>query len=386
MTAPDTSAIDLRRIGMRFGAVDVLRAIDLRIAAGEFCVFVGPSGCGKSTLLRLIAGLEDPCEGEIHMRGRRVDPLPPAERDIAMVFQSYALYPHMTVRQNMAFGLEYRRVDAAEVRRRVGAASAMLQLDALLDRKPRDLSGGQRQRVAIGRALVRQPSVFLFDEPLSNLDAALRVQTRVEIARLHRALGTAAMVYVTHDQVEAMTLADRIVLLRPLAGAPGAASIAQVGTPMDLYHRPANRFVAGFIGSPAMNFLPAVAVGRAGDGLALRVAGAGVRALVDAPPLAPSADVTAGIRPEHVRLDDAAALRAAVTHVERLGEHAWVYLRLPDGAALVAKSVDDRLAPGDQVGVSFPAAHVHVFGADDAAFARRLPPAASARHDAALAR
>ncbi|MFL6679106.1 MAG: ABC transporter ATP-binding protein [Burkholderiaceae bacterium] len=386
MTAPDTSAIDLRRIGMRFGAVDVLRAIDLRIAAGEFCVFVGPSGCGKSTLLRLIAGLEDPCEGEIHMRGRRVDPLPPAERDIAMVFQSYALYPHMTVRQNMAFGLEYRRVDAAEVRRRVGAASAMLQLDALLDRKPRDLSGGQRQRVAIGRALVRQPSVFLFDEPLSNLDAALRVQTRVEIARLHRALGTAAMVYVTHDQVEAMTLADRIVLLRPLAGASGAASIAQVGTPMDLYHRPANRFVAGFIGSPAMNFLPAVAVGMAGDGLALRVAGADVRALVDAPPLAPSADVTAGIRPEHVRVDDGAALRAAVTHVERLGEHAWVYLRLPDGGTLVAKSVDDRLAPGDQVGVSFPAEHVHVFGADDAAFARRLPPAPNARRDGAPAR
>ena len=384
MTTPDTSAIDLRGVGMRFGAVDVLRAIDLRIAAGEFCVFVGPSGCGKSTLLRLIAGLEDPGEGEIHMRGRRVDPLPPAERDIAMVFQSYALYPHMTVRQNMAFGLEYRRVDDAEVRRRVGAASAMLQLDALLDRKPRDLSGGQRQRVAIGRALVRQPSVFLFDEPLSNLDAALRVQTRVEIARLHRELGTAAMVYVTHDQVEAMTLADRIVLLRPLAGAPGAASIAQVGTPMDLYHRPANRFVAGFIGSPAMNFLPGVAVGLGGDGLALRVAGAQVRALVDPPPARP-AQVTAGIRPEHVRLDDAAALRAAVTHVERLGEHAWVYLRLPDGGTLVAKSVDDRLAPGDQVGVSIPAEHVHVFGADDAAFTWRLTPAATTRGDAAPA-
>jgi len=386
MTASDTCAIDLRGVGMRFGAVDVLRAIDLRIASGEFCVFVGPSGCGKSTLLRLIAGLEDPGEGEIHMRGRRVDPLPPAERDIAMVFQSYALYPHMTVRQNMAFGLEYRRVDDAEVRRRVGAASAMLQLDALLDRKPRDLSGGQRQRVAIGRALVRQPSVFLFDEPLSNLDAALRVQTRVEIARLHRALGTVAMVYVTHDQVEAMTLADRIVLLRPLSGAAGAASIAQVGTPMDLYHRPANRFVAGFIGSPAMNFLPGVAAGLDGDGLALRVAGADVRALVDPPPLARSAQVIAGIRPEHVQLDDTAALRAAVTHVERLGEHAWVYLRLPDGGTLVAKSADDRLAPGDQVGVSFPAEHVHVFGADDAAFTRRLPPAANGRRDPVLAR
>jgi len=386
MNTNDVPAIDLRGVCMRFGAVDVLRAIDLRIAPGEFCVFVGPSGCGKSTLLRLVAGLEDPSAGEIHMRGRRVDPLPPAERDIAMVFQSYALYPHMTVRQNMAFGLEYRKIDDAEVRRRVAAASAMLQLDALLDRKPRDLSGGQRQRVAIGRALVRQPAVFLFDEPLSNLDAALRVQTRVEIARLHRELGTAAMVYVTHDQVEAMTLADRIVLLRPLAGASAAASIAQVGAPMDLYHRPANRFVAGFIGSPAMNFLPAIALGIDGDGLSLRVAGAGVRALVEPPALAPDAAVTAGVRPEHVRLDADGALRAAVTHVECLGEHAWVYLRLPDGGAIVAKSDDDGLAPGDQVGVSFPAEHVHVFGADDAAFARRMAPPAAARRDAARAR
>jgi multiple sugar transport system ATP-binding protein len=371
-------AIDLRGVGMRFGGVDVLRAIDLRIAPGEFCVFVGPSGCGKSTLLRLVAGLEDPSAGEILMRGRRVDPLPPSERDIAMVFQSYALYPHMTVRQNMAFGLEYRRLDDAEVQRRVAASSAMLQLDALLDRKPRDLSGGQRQRVAIGRALVRQPSVFLFDEPLSNLDAALRVQTRVEIARLHRELGTAAMVYVTHDQVEAMTLAHRIVLLRPLAGAPGAASIAQVGTPMELYHRPANRFVAGFIGSPAMNFLPAVALRADGEGLALRVAGSEARALVDAPPLAPAADVTLGIRPEHVRLADDGPLRAVVTHVERLGEQAWVYLRLADGGAIVAKSADDGLARGDQVGVSFPAEHLHVFGADDGAFARRVTRAGAA--------
>ena len=378
MTTPDTPAIDLRGIAMRFGAVDVLRAIDLRIAPGEFCVFVGPSGCGKSTLLRLIAGLEDASAGEILMRGRRVDELPPAERDIAMVFQSYALYPHMTVRQNMAFGLEYRRMAAAEVQRRVQAASAMLQLDALLDRKPRDLSGGQRQRVAIGRALVRQPSVFLFDEPLSNLDAALRVQTRVEIARLHRELGTAAMVYVTHDQVEAMTLADRIVLLRPLAGAPGAASIAQVGTPMELYHRPASRFVAGFIGSPAMNFLPATILRADDDGLALRVAGAETRALVDAPQPARAAAVTAGIRPEHVRLGDDASLRATVTHVERLGEHAWVYLRLADGSAIVAKSVDDRLAAGDSIGVSLPPEHVHVFGADDGAFARRVTRAGAA--------
>ncbi|MGN6525098.1 MAG: ABC transporter ATP-binding protein [Burkholderiaceae bacterium] len=372
MTTNDTPAIELRGVHMRYGGVEVLRAIDLRIAEGEFCVFVGPSGCGKSTLLRLVAGLEDASGGEILMRGRRVDALPPAERDVAMVFQSYALYPHMTVRQNMSFGLEYRKVARAEIDRRVQAASDMLQLGTLLDRKPRDLSGGQRQRVAIGRALVRQPAVFLFDEPLSNLDAALRVQTRVEIARLHRSLGTAAMVYVTHDQVEAMTLADRIVLLRPQAGANGAPSIAQVGPPLELYHRPANRFVAGFIGSPAMNFLPAIAVGEAGEGLALRVAGIECVAQVDPRPIARAAPVTAGIRPEHVRLGGDGPLRASVAHVERLGEHAWVYLQLPDGTPLVAKALDDRMAAGDQVALALPAAQLHVFGADGEAFPRRI--------------
>ena len=366
----DPSAIELRAVNKRYGAVSVLADIDLRIAPGEFCVFVGPSGCGKSTLLRLIAGLEDASDGDIEMHGRRVNDLPPAERDVAMVFQSYALYPHMSVHENMAFGLRYRKLQAAEIERRVKAASDMLQLGPLMARRPRDLSGGQRQRVAIGRALVREPSVFLFDEPLSNLDAALRVQTRVEIARLHRQLGTAAMVYVTHDQVEAMTLADRIVLLRPQAGANGLPSIAQVGTPLELYHRPANRFVAGFIGSPAMNFLPATALAQAGDALSLRIAGHDGVAEVDASGLAAQAAITAGIRPEHVLLGDG-PLKATVTHVERLGEHAYVYLKLSDGEPLLAKVASERLEVGDAVSLQLPAQHLHVFAADGVALPRR---------------
>jgi multiple sugar transport system ATP-binding protein len=369
-------AIELRSIAKRYGSVDVLAGVDLRIAPGEFCVFVGPSGCGKSTLLRLIAGLEDPSDGDIAMHGRRVNDLPPAERDVAMVFQSYALYPHMSVHENMAFGLRYRKLPAAEVERRVKTASDMLQLGPLLGRRPRDLSGGQRQRVAIGRALVREPSVFLFDEPLSNLDAALRVQMRVEIARLHRELGTAAMVYVTHDQVEAMTLAHRIVLLRPLAAAAGLPSVAQVGAPLELYHRPANRFVAGFIGSPAMNFLSATVLAQEGDALALRIAGHACLADVDAGGLAPQAAVSAGIRPEHVQLGDG-PLAASVTHVERLGEHAYVYLRLSDGEPLLAKVASERLSVGDAVTLRLPARHLHVFAADGNAFPRRGDDAAA---------
>ena len=366
----DPCAIELRGVHKRYGAVNVLADIDLRVESNEFCVFVGPSGCGKSTLLRLIAGLEDASDGDIEMHGRRVNDLPPAERDVAMVFQSYALYPHMSVHENMAFGLRYRKLPAAEIERRVKAASDMLQLGPMPARRPRDLSGGQRQRVAIGRALVREPSVFLFDEPLSNLDASLRVQTRVEIARLHRALGTAAMVYVTHDQVEAMTLADRIVLLRPQAGADGLPSIAQVGAPLELYHRPANRFVAGFIGSPAMNFLPATALAQAGDGLSLRVAGQACLADVDASGLAPQAAITVGIRPEHVQLGDG-PLSASVTHVERLGEHAYVYLRLPDGEPLLAKVASEQLQVGDTVALQLPARHLHVFVADGRSLPRR---------------
>jgi multiple sugar transport system ATP-binding protein len=372
----DAQAIELRGVSKRYGGVNVLDHIDLRIAPGEFCVFVGPSGCGKSTLLRLIAGLEEASEGDIEMGGRRVNDMPPAERDVAMVFQSYALYPHMSVYENMAFGLRYRKLPAVQIERRVQAASDMLQLGPLLQRKPRDLSGGQRQRVAIGRAIVREPAVFLFDEPLSNLDAALRVQTRVEIARLHRELGV-GMIYVTHDQVEAMTLADRIVLLRPQAAAAGVGSIAQVGPPLELYHRPANRFVAGFIGSPAMNFLPATALAAAGGGLALRIAGQPCVAEVDPQALAAGAMLTAGIRPEHVRLG-VGDLRASVTHVERLGEHSYVYLRLAgvDGEPLVAKATTERLGLGDELPLRLPPEHLHVFTEDGTALPRRAPPSA----------
>src|SRR5688500_9441697 len=237
----------LNRIRKSYGATAVLHGINLEVKDGEFVVFVGPSGCGKSTLLRIIAGLESITSGDLFIGGRRVNDVPPAERKIAMVFQSYALYPHMTVYKNMAFGLKFARTRKAEADRRVRHAADILQLTPLLDRKPAALSGGQRQRVAIGRAIVREPAVFLFDEPLSNLDAKLRVQTRREIAKLHRDLG-ATMIYVTHDQVEAMTLGDRIVVMN-------AGRVQQVDTPLALYDRPANRFVAGFIGSPAMNFI-----------------------------------------------------------------------------------------------------------------------------------
>jgi ABC-type sugar transport system ATPase subunit len=300
------AALTITGVCKNFGDTPVLRGIDLAIEQGEFIVFVGPSGCGKSTLLRLIAGLDTPDSGSIAIAGVVVDDLPPAERGIAMVFQSYALYPHMTVAQNMAFGMKMARADAATIARRVAAAAELLQIVPLLDRLPRQLSGGQRQRVAIGRAITRDPAVFLFDEPLSNLDAALRVATRIEIARLKDGLPDTTMIYVTHDQVEAMTLADRIVVLN-------AGRIEQVGTPIALYERPANRFVAQFIGTPAMNILPAVG--------------------------GPAGAVSMGIRPEHLTVadGDAAELVGRVTLVERLGDVTLVHVTLADGTALVAK-------------------------------------------------
>src|SRR5918998_3623100 len=249
----------LKGVCKSFGTAKVIHDVDLAVRDGEFVVFVGPSGCGKSTLLRLIAGLEDITVGDLSIDGTRVNDLPPPKRGIAMVFQTYALYPHMTVYDNMAFGLELAKASKAEIDQRVREAARLLQIETLLDRKPKQLSGGQRQRVAIGRAIVREPKVFLFDEPLSNLDAALRVQTRIEIAKLHSNLN-ATMIYVTHDQVEAMTLADRIVVLN-------AGRIEQVGTPLDLYHHPANLFVAGFIRSPRMNLLPATVAGADASGL-----------------------------------------------------------------------------------------------------------------------
>ncbi|OJY32996.1 MULTISPECIES: ABC transporter ATP-binding protein [Gemmobacter] len=288
--------LNLTKVTKSFGATDVIKGVDLTVNDGEFCVFVGPSGCGKSTLLRMIAGLEDVSSGDVMIDGRRVNDVAPAKREIAMVFQSYALYPHLTVRDNMGLALKQAGVPKAEIAQATDKAAAMLSLDALMERRPAELSGGQRQRVAIGRAIVRRPKLFLFDEPLSNLDAALRVQTRIEIARLHRDLG-ATMIYVTHDQVEAMTLADRIVVLR-------AGRVEQVGAPMELYNNPANTFVAGFIGSPQMNFLN-------GEALGLRAA-------------------TVGVRPEHLTLDRGAGkLVAKVSHLEKLGGETLVYVVNP---------------------------------------------------------
>jgi ABC-type sugar transport system ATPase subunit len=318
------SELKLRNLRKRFGSVEVIKGVDIDIAAGEFCVFVGPSGCGKSTLLRMIAGLEEITSGDLEIGGRRVNDLDPADRGAAMVFQTYALYPHMTVARNMGFGLRMNGVPRAEVESRVRVAARILQIEDLLDRKPKALSGGQRQRVAIGRAIVRDPEVFLFDEPLSNLDAELRVATRLEIAKLHRQLGVTT-VYVTHDQVEAMTLADRIVVLR-------AGRVEQVGSPMDLYHRPANLFVAGFIGSPKMNFIalaPQDGNVRLPDGTAIRLAGAGAERAR-----------TLGVRADqlHPAADPARALIAGeVSVVERLGDADYAWVGAPWGQEIVAR-------------------------------------------------
>jgi multiple sugar transport system ATP-binding protein len=369
------AAISLRGISKEFDAnPPVLRDVNLDIAQDEFCVFLGPSGCGKSTLLRIIAGLEDPSGGEISIGGRVVNTVPPARRGVAMVFQSYALFPHMTVAQNMSFGLTLARLPAPEVDRRVREAAKILQLEPLLDRKPAALSGGQRQRVAIGRAIVREPGVFLFDEPLSNLDATLRGQTRLEIARIHRRFSAASTVYVTHDQVEAMTLADRIVLLNVSRDAAGAGSIAQTGTPMELYLRPKSRFVAGFIGSPQMNFLPASVS---------KVDGACVTVLIDSSQepvcvenvkrrLEPGEPVTLGVRPEHVSVALASpgsadgkrgsALTRAVSLIERLGEQSYLHCSEPDGTTLLVRvQGNTSVRAGETVRLAIDPASCHLF-------------------------
>ena len=365
------SRIELTGLRKDFAATPVLAGVDLDIAPGEFCVFIGPSGCGKSTLLRIVAGLEEPSGGDIVIDGRRVNDLAPAQRDIAMVFQSYALYPHMTVYENMAFGLRHLKLPKGEVDRRVQVASASLRLTELLERKPAALSGGQRQRVAIGRAIVRKPKVFLFDEPLSNLDASLRVKTRVEIARLHRELGQVSMIYVTHDQVEAMTLADKIVLLRPLEGRNGLPSIAQVGTPLELYHRPANLFVAGFIGSPSMNFVTAAVAALSAAEVRAMAGDTVLRAAVSSDGLAPGMPVTLGIRPEHVRVGTG-TLGGQVTHVERMGEHTYVYLDTPLGAQpIVAKTAPAAVRIGERLRFELPPDALHLFHEDGRA-AQRL--------------
>ena len=363
------SEIQLRGIQKNFGGVQVLADIDLTIEKGEFCVFIGPSGCGKSTLLRLVAGLDDPSGGDILMGGTRVNDKPPAERNVAMVFQSYALYPHMTVYENMAFGLRHLKLGEPEIDKRVRGAAEMLNLAALMDRKPGMLSGGQRQRVAIGRAIVRHPNVYLFDEPLSNLDAALRVKTRVEIAKLHREM-SASMIYVTHDQVEAMTLANKIVLLRPLAGQSGVPSIAQVGHPLDLYHRPANRFVAGFIGSPSMNFFDAKLVSAGERSVTVAVGETRLEAGVAGGAGKPGDAVSVGIRPEDIEVG-AGDRTGEVTHVEQLGEHAYLYLATDvSPQPIVAKVADSSARIGERVAYSMPSAKMHLFAANGDALTR----------------
>jgi ABC-type sugar transport system ATPase subunit len=356
-------AVVLRKVAKRFGAVEVLRDIDLEIPEGALAVVVGPSGCGKSTVLRLVAGLEEASAGSIEIAGRDVTHLPPAERRIAMVFQSYALYPHMSVYDNMAFGLKLARQDKAKIRERIEDAARLLQIGHLLARKPRELSGGQRQRVAMGRALVREPAVFLFDEPLSNLDAALRVGMRLEIARLQRQLG-ATMLYVTHDQTEAMTLAQTIVVMRD-------GRIEQVGAPLDLYRRPRNLFVASFLGTPSMNVLAARAHEVRGAELVVEVEGGPRLTLPAAPGVRPGDGLSLGLRPEDLRLGDAAeppageaAMPAAVSHVEHLGAESHVYLDVAGQRVTVSLRGATRIAAGEAAGVLFSPARCHLFAAD----------------------
>ena len=353
----------------------VLRNVDLDVGANEFCVFLGPSGCGKSTLLRMIAGLEAITSGELRIDGELVNDVHPSKRRVAMVFQNYALYPHMSVYENMAFALRQAKLDRATIDRKVRQAAASLQLDPFLDRKPAALSGGQRQRVAIGRAIVREPGVFLFDEPLSNLDAALRVQTRTEIARLHREFNQASAIYVTHDQTEAMALADKIVLLHAGADMEREGSIAQVGSPLDLYHRPKNRFVAGFIGSPRMNFIRGTVVEANSAGVSLRlVGGEMLAASVDGRSIRVGAEATLGVRPEHLaiaRSDTATQIIGAQTRlVERFGECTYLHAALAEhgDTHIVAKlSGDIDVERGRAVALHAPPHVCHVF--DDSGLA-----------------
>jgi ABC-type sugar transport system ATPase subunit len=352
--------VKIAKLNKAYGDARILRDIDLDIDNGEFVVLVGPSGCGKSTLLRMIAGLDGVTSGDIFIGERRVTDLEPAQRKIAMVFQSYALYPHMTVQKNMTFGLKFSGMAQEEMQRRVAEAARMLRLEPLLARRPKDLSGGQRQRVAIGRAIVREPDVFLFDEPLSNLDAALRVSTRVEIAKLHRTLG-ATMIYVTHDQVEAMTLADRIVVMNQ-------GRVAQEGKPLDLYYKPANLFVAGFIGSPAMNFFEARVDASEPGWIALSGAGfSPFRAAVSNYVGAAGAKVSVGVRPEHLTAGPISGFRieGAVELVERLGETSYAHVRTAGENPLIAE-IRGRDAPnaGDAIVLAAEARDVHLFDAE----------------------
>ncbi|BCX19000.1 MAG: ABC transporter ATP-binding protein [Geminicoccaceae bacterium] len=345
------ATLELDRVVKRYGTVEVIHGVDLVVPSGAFCVFVGPSGCGKSTLLRMIAGLEAITDGEIRIDGVRVNEVPAARRGLAMVFQSYALYPHMTVRQNLAFGLENLKTPKDEIARRVAEAARMLRIEELLDRRPKALSGGQRQRVAIGRAVVREPKIFLFDEPLSNLDAELRVQMRIELQALHERLGN-TMIYVTHDQVEAMTMADLIVVL-------SKGRIEQAGPPLELYHRPANLFVAGFLGSPKMNFLPV----RAAEG-GVRLASGDLLPIADA--ALGAGELTLGVRPEHLFLaaDGSATLAGRVRLVEHLGAESYLHVETAAGPLTVRTAGAARAGSGEPVRLRIPPEACHLFGPD----------------------
>jgi multiple sugar transport system ATP-binding protein len=345
--------IALHGITRSFGAVQVIKGVDLAIEDGELVVFVGPSGCGKSTLLRLIAGLDQPTGGRIEIDGRDVTTVGAADRGLAMVFQSYALYPHMTVWQNMAFGLQNTAMPKDEIAARIADAARMLEIEALLQRRPGQLSGGQRQRVAIGRAIVRRPTAFLLDEPLSNLDAELRVTMRAELSALHDRLA-ATMIHVTHDQIEAMTMADRIVVLR-------AGKIEQVDTPLALYNRPANLFVAGFIGAPGMNLWKAEAAG----GGRVKIEG-GPMLDLSGLPLPAAGALTVGIRPQHLTLaQDTTGLVAEVSLIEALGSETVVHGMLEGGTRVLAVLPGQPdLHRGDRIGLTFDRAAVHAFGAD----------------------
>ncbi|MFX1682521.1 sn-glycerol-3-phosphate ABC transporter ATP-binding protein UgpC [Mitsuaria sp. CC2] len=360
-----TASIEFSSVAKRYGSVDIIPDFSLTIGAGEFIVLLGPSGCGKSTLLRMLAGLESVSGGRILLADQDVTALPPGRRGLAMVFQQYALYPHMSVFDNMAFGLRNIGIADAEVRRRVEDAARMLELDTLLQRRPAQLSGGQRQRVAIGRAVVKEPKAFLFDEPLSNLDAKLRNRTRIELARLHKRLG-ATMVFVTHDQVEAMTLADRIVVLN-------GGRVEQAGPPMDIYQRPRTRFVAGFVGSPSMNFLPVERMADQQGRIAVRLpGGAVVTTQIAATSIAGRLEV--GVRPEGLRLAADGPVTGCIELLERLGERSLAHVGLGDGTVVVSEvPVNSTLAMGETVRLRPDLAQVHLF--DGAGLAYHAEPA-----------
>jgi ABC-type sugar transport system ATPase subunit len=362
------TAVELTNIKKSFGNVDVIKGVDLEIDEGEFVVFVGPSGCGKSTLLRLIAGLEDITSGTLKIGSEVVNDVPPSKRGIAMVFQSYALYPHMSVYNNMAFGMKLAKASKGEIEKRVHAAAEILQLTPYLNRLPRALSGGQRQRVAIGRAIVRNPQVFLFDEPLSNLDAALRVATRIEIAKLSESMPNTTMIYVTHDQVEAMTLADRIVVLN-------AGLVEQVGSPMQLYLHPDNLFVARFIGSPAMNTVPCVIESGGATPTVKPQGGTLVKVDIEIPESAKGVKGTFGVRPEDLTLADGSEyiFHGTVQIVEKLGEVTLIYVDCGNPAEPVLAKLDGivPLNKGEAVKLGAPTSALHVFDQNGKAYKRR---------------